>query len=90
MKKSKCAEQPKKRTSIGGQALIEGIMMMGPDRIATAVKKLDGSHVVREEEYVPLSKRLWLARVPFLRGIFAFGSSLANGTRQLMWSADQV
>ena len=90
MKKSKCAEQPKKRTSIGGQALIEGIMMMGPDRIATVVKKLDGSHVVREEEYVPLSKRLWLARVPFLRGIFAFGSSLSNGTRQLMWSADQV
>ena len=41
-------EQPKRRTTIGGQALIEGIMMQGPERVATVVRKSDGRHVVQE------------------------------------------
>lgn len=90
MKKTRCAEQPKKRTTIGGQALIEGIMMQGPDRVATVVKKPDGSHVVREEDYVPLAKRSKLCGIPFIRGIFIFGGSIKNGTRQIMFSANEA
>ena len=83
-----CSEQPKRRTTCGGQALIEGIMMQGPERIATVVKKLDGSHVVQEQEYVPMSKKHKICGIPFLRGIFVFGGSLKNGVKQIMFSAD--
>lgn len=80
-------EQPKRRTTIGGQALIEGIMMQGPERVATVLRKSDGSHVVRE---TPIAKHSWPWRVPFLRGIFVFASSIKNGTTQLMFSADEA
>ena len=83
-----CSEQPKRRTTCGGQALIEGIMMQGPERIATVVKKRDGSHVVQEQEYVPMSKKHKICGIPFLRGIFVFGGSLKNGVKQIMFSAD--
>lgn len=80
-------EQPKRRTTIGGQALIEGIMMQGPERVATVIRKQDGSHVVQE---TPIAKHGWPWRVPFIRGIFIFASSIKNGTTQLMFSANEA
>ena len=68
-----------KKTMIGGQALIEGIMMKGPDRIATVVRRADGAHAVREQAYIPAKKKFFLWGVPFIRGVVAFGSSLSSG-----------
>ena len=80
-------EQPKRRTTIGGQALIEGIMMQGPERVATVVRKSDGRHVVQE---TAVKRHGRLAKIPFLRGIFVFGASIKNGTKQLMFSANEA
>lgn len=72
------------QTSIGGQALIEGIMMRGPSLLALAVRDPKGEIVV---ETTPLAPHAW-AKLPLLRGVFAFCSSLVTGYKCLMRSAD--
>lgn len=76
-----------KKTSIGGQALIEGIMMKGPDKIATAVRKTDGEIVVKESEIKPLFKHK-VFKLPIIRGSFVLIDSLVNGVKELMYSAE--
>ena len=77
-----CREQFK--TLIGGQALIEGIMMQGPDKRAIVVRGPEG--LVRKVE--PIPARSGLAKAPFIRGVINFGSSMAHGVKALMYSAD--
>ena len=89
MSKSECNTN-KKKTTIGGQALIEGIVMRGPDKTATVVRKSDGSHVVSEEKHVPLTKKCFICGLPFIRGIFVFASSISVGVRQIMFSANEA
>ena len=84
----KSEEKEIKKTLIGGQALIEGIYMRGPDKMATVVRKPDGTHVFRERP-VPKSVKKGIASWPFIRGIFVFGASLKNGVSEIMYSADQ-
>ncbi len=72
------------KTSCGGQALMEGIMMRGPDRQSIVVRKPDGTLDVTTTSLKP---RPWLATLPVLRGIFVFGSSMVNGVKALMYSA---
>jgi len=88
MSKTKCASI--RKTSIGGQALIEGIMMMGPDKIATVLLKKDGSHVVRERNYVSPKKKCFLWGLPLIRGIVSYGSSISRGVSELMFAADNA
>lgn len=76
-----------KKTSIGGQALIEGIMMKGPDKIATAVRKPDGEIVVKESDIKPLFKHKFF-KLPIIRGSFVLIDSLINGVKELMYSAE--
>jgi len=76
-----------KKTSIGGQALIEGIMMKGPDKIATAVRKPDGEIIVRETTIKPIFKHK-LLKLPIIRGSFVLIDSLINGVKELMYSAE--
>lgn len=76
-----------KKTSIGGQALIEGIMMKGPDKIATAVRKPDGEIIVRESVIKPIFKHK-LLKLPIIRGSFVLIDSLINGVKELMYSAE--
>ncbi len=76
-----------KKTSIGGQALIEGIMMKGPDKIATAVRKPDGEIIVRENDIKPIFKHK-LLKLPIIRGSFVLIDSLINGVKELMYSAE--
>lgn len=76
-----------KKTSIGGQALIEGIMMKGPDKIATAVRKPDGEIIVRESAIKPIFKHK-LLKLPIIRGSFVLIDSLVNGVKELMYSAE--
>lgn len=74
----------KKMTSIGGQAVIEGVMMRGPHKIATAVRKPDGEIIIDEKESKSLGK---IAKVPIIRGVIAFISSMVIGVKSLMFSA---
>ena len=74
----------KKMTSIGGQAIIEGVMMKGPSKIAMAVRKPDGEIIIEEKESKGIGK--W-AKVPIIRGVIAFVSSMVIGVQALMFSA---
>ena len=75
------------KTMIGGQALIEGIMMMGPEKKAVVVRKPDGTLEEQVEERVLIKDKHPILGTPFIRGIFNFGSSMANGVKALMYSA---
>lgn len=76
------------KTMIGGQALIEGIMMMGPEKKAIVVRRPDGGLEEKVEERILIKDKHPILGVPFLRGIFSFGSSMANGVKALMYSAE--
>ena len=75
------------KTMIGGQALIEGIMMLGPEKKAVVVRKPDGALEEQVEDRVLIKDRHPILGTPFIRGIFNFGSSMANGVKALMYSA---
>lgn len=76
------------RTTIGGQALIEGIMMLGPDRRAVVVRKSDGELEIKNEPRKVIKDKCPVFGWPFIRGVVNFGSSMINGVRDLFWSAD--
>lgn len=80
------ADRHAKKTSIGGQALIEGLMMVGPRRTAMAVRKADGSILV--EEIAQGHKMVFFEKVPFIRGGLRLFRQLVTGTGALMKSAD--
>ena len=76
-----------KYSGIGGQAVLEGIMMKNGDKYAVAVRTPDHSIELKEDTYKGvLSGQKW-ARWPFIRGIFSFVDSLILGIRCLMYSA---
>ncbi len=80
-------EQEKFKTLIGGQALIEGILMRGPDRQAIVVRSKDG--LVKKIEDLKLTrKRMKCLSWPLIRGVVNFGASMVNGVKALMFSAD--
>jgi uncharacterized protein YqhQ len=76
-----------KKTSIGGQAVIEGVMMRGPEKIAIAVRKPDGEIEVDVKDSKPLTKRSKLLGVPIVRGGAALVDSLDTGIKSLTYSA---
>ena len=75
------------KTSIGGQALIEGIMMRGPKKQAIVVRTKDGL-VSKTEELKLLKDKHPIVGVIFIRGIVNFITSMASGVRAIMFSAD--
>ena len=68
MKKDLNSGDPHALMMVGGQAVIEGVMMRAQGRIATAVRRADGTIVVRREEFVPIGKRYPVLAAPILRG----------------------
>jgi uncharacterized protein YqhQ len=76
-----------KKTSIGGQALIEGIMMRGPHKIATAVRKPDGEIIVKTQDIKPIFKSKIL-KLPLIRGSIALIEAMLVGIKELMYSAE--
>ncbi len=76
------------RTSIGGQALIEGIYMRGPDKQSIVVRDKDGSLVVKTEPLRLTKENYPILGVPFIRGAFAFLGTMVEGVKALMYSAD--
>ncbi len=77
-----------KKTSIGGQALIEGVMMRGPEKTAMAVRNDTTGEITLEEWKTPAAKFPKLSKLPFVRGIFNFVDSLRFGYKCLMRSAE--
>ena len=89
MKKSKEIKQEKtNRTSIGGQAVMEGIMMRGRTSMATAVRDPEGEIQIESERLPSPEKRSKFLRLPLIRGVVNFITSLIDGNRVLMRSAD--
>ncbi len=77
-----------KNCGIGGQALIEGIMMRNRDRYAMAARTPDGRIVVEEKEFRSIFGGGAWTKVPIVRGAVSFIDSLVSGISSLMWSAD--
>lgn len=86
MKKDK--KQKQNRTYIGGQAVMEGVMMRGKLAMATAVRDPQGTIQIESERLAPPEKRKKFFRLPFVRGVVNFVTSLIDGNRILMRSAD--
>lgn len=76
-----------KYSGIGGQAVMEGVMMKNKDHYAVAVRKPNGNIEVKKEEFKGISSKCKLFRVPFIRGIFSFIDSLTLGMSTLTYSA---
>ena len=90
MKKKPQDSCPAYITSIGGQAVIEGVMMRGPKEIATAVRKSDGTIVTDKKPVNSFVVKHKLNKIPILRGVISFVESLLTGMKCLMFSADQM
>ena len=73
--------------TLGGQAVIEGVMMKGPDSYSVAVRKPDKKIEVKLQKYESFGDRHKFAKVPFIRGVVSFVESLVVGTKTLSYSS---
>ncbi|MGM9552086.1 MAG: DUF1385 domain-containing protein [Clostridia bacterium] len=89
MAKDKC-EKSCHITSIGGSAVMEGVMMKGPKEIATAVRKPDGEIIIDKKPVGSLVTKYHVNKIPIVRGIFAFFDSMVSSMKALMFSAEFV
>lgn len=83
MSRRKC----RRSCGVGGQAVLEGVMMKNKERYAVAVRKADGEIVVDTEEFDGVMAGSPFKKIPFVRGVFNFVDSLILGMRTLTWSA---
>ena len=77
----------KRSCGIGGQAVLEGVMMKNQEKYAVAVRKPDGKIEIKTEEYKSVAGESKFLKLPFIRGVFNFCDSLILGTRCLNYSA---
>ena len=76
-----------KSSNIGGQAVMEGVMMRNADKYAVAVRKTDGEIVVNTEEYKGIVQNKKIRSLPIIRGVFSFIDSMVLGMSTLTYSA---
>src|SRR5438477_6797716 len=79
---------PERYSPIGGQAVIEGVMMRSPGKVATAVRLPDGSIQVKTTEFVSISRRAGFFGLPIVRGAVVLVESLRIGVQALAFSAE--
>ena len=84
------SKQTQKRVDIGGQAVMEGVMMKAPDAIAVSVRRPDGTIVTKRREYIPLSRKHRWMGWPFIRGMVNFVTMLSMGMGVLQESTDML
>jgi uncharacterized protein YqhQ len=77
-----------KKVVVGGQAVIEGVMMRGPKAIATAVRKKDGTIVYRKKTLDEKNNK-WF-KMPFVRGVLALFDAMVVGTKELIFASNQA
>ena len=73
---------------VGGQAVIEGVLMRGPNAIATAVRRKDGTIVYRKKT-LDEKKNKWF-KMPFIRGVLALFDAMVIGTKELIFASNQA
>src|SRR5450631_249632 len=78
------------KINVGGQAVIEGVMMRAPRSVAIAVRRPNGEIVVRREIVIPLSERYPFVKLPIVRGAVALFQSLVIGIKALNFSASEA
>ncbi len=78
------------KINIGGQAVLEGVMMRAPRALAIAVRRPSGEIVVKREQMPPLSERYPIVKLPILRGAVALFTSLVIGIKALNFSANEA
>lgn len=78
------------KINVGGQAVIEGVMMRAPRSVAIAVRRPNGEIVVRRELVAPLSERYPVVKFPIIRGAVALFQSLVIGIKALNFSANEA
>ena len=78
-----------KKIQIGGQAVIEGVMMRGPDQIATAIRRKDGLIEIWEKPFVSVTKEHRLGKLPVIRGFVSLIEMMILGFKTLSFSADR-
>ena len=79
--------EKKTKVFVGGQAVIEGVMMRGPGYIATAVREPSGEIIVKKEPFSSIGDTYPLLKKPLLRGVVSLGESLYHGMQALSFSA---
>ncbi len=80
----------KKPLMVGGQAVLEGVMMRGAGKVATAVRVSDGHIETEVRDVNSIADRFPIFKLPFLRGMVALGESLVLGLRSLSYSAQMA
>ncbi|WP_330360300.1 DUF1385 domain-containing protein [Alkaliphilus oremlandii] len=85
---SRLGQRVAKPTSIGGQALIEGVMMKGPKEMAIAVRNPENEIIIKKEPVEGFVTKYKLNKIPFLRGGLALIDSMITGVRSLNYAAD--
>ena len=78
------------KTSIGGQAILEGIVMKGPRKICTVVRKSDGELEIQEKPQKPLGERNIFFRIPIIRGTVNLVATLIEGMQAINYSAQFI
>ena len=76
--------------NVGGQAVIEGVMIKSPERVSTSVRLPDGRIVTKSESFVSLTKKYKILSKPILRGILSFFEMLVLGIKTLNYSAEMA
>ncbi len=78
----------KQYTSIGGQAVIDGVMMRSPNAFVVAVRKADGKIRLRRDQWFSITKKFTLFKKPFFRGVLVLIEAMVNGIVALNYSAN--
>mgnify|MGYP000681122200 CR=1 FL=1 len=78
------------KITVGGQAVIEGVMMRAPNALAIAVRRPNGEVVVKEDQWRSLSRRFRFLKWPLIRGSVVLIETLINGLQALSFSANQA
>jgi uncharacterized protein YqhQ len=76
--------------NVGGQAVIEGVMMRSPDTVSTAVRRPDGEIVVKNEKFISLTQRHKILGLPLIRGLVSFVEMLVISIKTLNFSAEMA
>ena len=79
---------PNQPMQVGGQAVIEGVMMRAPGSVATAVRRANGQIVVKHEKFFSFNERMKLQKVPIVRGAIGLIDMMYLGIKTLNWSAE--
>lgn len=78
-----------KEIAIGGQAVIEGVIMRGPEHIATCVRRKDGALELKKQKFDSITKRVKILGLPFVRGFVSLIEMMIIGIKTLTFSASR-